>query len=104
MSDDLFDGKKKTCVLTECPKKSIVYWTPQLQIWAKGYPKDETSPLQMKIGIYFCDDCKQSVEGQATFMADFFPVESHAQLEYSVMAAGFPEPDLKTVEIKWERK
>lgn len=104
--EDLYLKQKRRCAIKECKMSSIVFWTPVLKIWAKGRKKIKDQACEMRMGIFYCDDCKNAQEqkSHADFLTDWFPAENRARISNSFLSGGLAEPDFDGAEMKWERK
>ena len=80
------------CQKTNCTNDATC--EPILRIWAKGYPKEKTPPIEMHLGLKICDDHK------GEFTPDIFSVgDNWNRVRAAMNSVGKADPDPASTEV-----
>lgn len=83
------------CMHKDCGKPAE--WALRIKIWAKGYSKENSVPLQAAFSLKVCSDHRNEVDPKT-----FWLPEAKKMVSDALTAMGRAEPDFDTTEFSWD--
>jgi hypothetical protein len=90
------EAQNTKCCRKVCTSGKEGILCPVIKVWAKGYEKAKSVPLEMLMkGLFFCEDCAANLRP-----ADLLTADGKEKITKSITMAGRVAPDFDGAELE----